>query len=127
MRDLERWKDNVELSLNGRQIFFLFFGSAVAACAIFVAGVLVGKRIEARGGGAPTVAEDPLAALDQLGAEEEGMTYHQALGRGEHKGRKPRAAVAAAVASADPALPAPATTPAPAPAPAPAPVAVPAA
>ena len=48
MRDLDRWKDKVEISLDGRQIFFLFFGSAVAACLIFVTGVLIGKRIEAR-------------------------------------------------------------------------------
>ena len=46
MRDLERWKDKVEISLDGRQIFFLFFGSAVAACLIFVLGVLIGKRLE---------------------------------------------------------------------------------
>ncbi len=82
MRDLERWKDKVELSLDGRQIFFLFFGSAVLACLLFVGGVLVGKRIESRALRAQTnSAEDPLAALDRLGAadEDEGLTFHQAL------------------------------------------------
>jgi len=82
MRDAERWKDRVELSLDGRQIFFLFFGSAVAACVIFVAGVLVGKRIEHRAA-APPSAEDPLAALDRLDSTEEpddGLTF----------GRRPR-------------------------------------
>ena len=83
MRDLDRWKDKVEISLDGRQIFFLFFGSAVAACLIFVTGVLIGKRIEARALAlAPAPIEDPLAALDQLGdADEadEGLTFHKAL------------------------------------------------
>ena len=83
MRDLDRWKDKVEISLDGRQIFFLFFGSAVAACLIFVVGVLIGKRIEARAlAMAPAPIEDPLAALDQLGdADEadEGLTFHKAL------------------------------------------------
>ena len=83
MRDLDRWKDKVEISLDGRQIFFLFFGSAIAACLIFVVGVLIGKRIEARALALqPAPIEDPLAALDQLGdADEadEGLTFHKAL------------------------------------------------
>jgi cell division septation protein DedD len=83
MRDLERWKDKVELSLDGRQIFFLFFGSAVAACLIFVLGVLIGKRLEARALALqPAPIEDPLAALDQLGEADdadEGLTFHKAL------------------------------------------------
>ena len=83
MRDLDRWKDKVELSLDGRQIFFLFFGSAVAACLVFVLGVLVGKRLEARALAlTPAPVEDPLAALDQLGEADdadEGLTFHKAL------------------------------------------------
>jgi cell division septation protein DedD len=83
MRDLDRWKDKVELSLDGRQIFFLFFGSAVAACLIFVLGVLIGKRLEARALALqPAPVEDPLAALDQLGEADEadeGLTFHKAL------------------------------------------------
>ena len=83
MRDLDRWKDKVEISLDGRQIFFLFFGSAVAACLIFVVGVLIGKRIEARALALqPAPIEDPLAALDQLGDAtdtDEQLTFHKAL------------------------------------------------
>jgi DedD protein len=93
MRDLDRWKDKVEISLDGRQIFFLFFGSAVAACLIFVVGVLIGKRIEARAlAMQPAPLEDPLAALDQLGdADEadEGLTFHKALA--PSKAEKPAA------------------------------------
>jgi DedD protein len=88
MRDLERWKDKVELSLDGRQIFFLFFGSAVAACLIFVGGVLTGKRIEQRViASAAPASEDPLAALDQLGAADadDGLTFHQALAPSERR------------------------------------------
>jgi cell division septation protein DedD len=102
MRDLDRWKDKVEISLDGRQIFFLFFGSAVAACLIFVVGVLIGKRIEARALAlAPAAIEDPLAALDQLGdADEadEGLTFHKALAPA--KTDKPVAAKAAVKAAA---------------------------
>ena len=82
MRDLERWKDKVEILLDGRQIFFLFFGSALFVCLVFVLGVVVGKRMEARAVVlTPASAEDPLAVLDQLGdAEEESeLTFHKTL------------------------------------------------
>ena len=92
MRDLDRWKDKVEISLDGRQIFFLFFGSAVAACLIFVVGVLIGKRIEARAlAMQPAPIEDPLAALDQLGDADEaddGLTFHKALAARQDKPEK---------------------------------------
>jgi cell division septation protein DedD len=81
MRDLQHWKDKVELSLDGRQVFFLFFGGAVLACMLFALGVMTGRRLEARAIAldAPTT-EDPLAALDQLGdLEDEELTYHRTL------------------------------------------------
>jgi len=76
----DRWKERVELSLDGRQIFFLFFGSAVLACLLFVAGVLVGRRIEHRAA-VPLAGDDPLAALDQLDSTEpdDGLTFHESL------------------------------------------------
>ena len=90
MREFERWRDRVELSLDGRQIFFLFFGSAVAACLIFVAGVYVGRRLEARN--APSAAaDDPLAALDQLDEEpDDGLTFHDALVAGDKRAARER-------------------------------------
>jgi cell division septation protein DedD len=104
MRDLDRWKDKVELSLDGRQIFFLFFGSAVAACLVFVLGVLVGKRLEARALAlTPAPVEDPLAALDQLGEADdadEGLTFHKALTH-DAQAKKPVAAKPAPVDAVD--------------------------
>jgi cell division protein FtsN len=63
------YKDRIEVSLDGRQIFYLFFGGAVIAGLVFVLGVMVGRRIEARGHVDPArtaAAADPLAALDRL-------------------------------------------------------------
>ncbi len=48
-RNVERWREKIEVKLDNRQVFFLFFGSAVVACMLFVLGVMVGKRIESRG------------------------------------------------------------------------------
>jgi len=66
------YKDKIEISLDGRQVFYLFFGGAVIACLVFVLGVMVGRRVEARAhvdkGAATTAARDPLNALDQLDA-----------------------------------------------------------
>jgi DedD protein len=67
----ELYKDKIEVSLDGRQIFYLFFGGAVIACLVFVLGVLVGKRVEARAHvdrAGTSAARDPLAALDALDA-----------------------------------------------------------
>ena len=99
MRDVDRWKDKVELTLDGRQIFFLFFGGAVVACMLFVVGVLVGKRLESRALAMSPAAADPLSALDQLGdvdPSDEELTYHRAL-TGK-KARPEPVAVAAAPA-----------------------------
>lgn len=68
LRDVERWKDKIEVRLDNRQVFFLFFGSAMVACMLFVLGVIVGKRLESRGRAEAPVIEDPLAALDRFAA-----------------------------------------------------------
>ncbi|MFT3700722.1 MAG: SPOR domain-containing protein, partial [Kofleriaceae bacterium] len=72
-RDMAReealYKDKIEVSLDGRQIFYLFFGGAVVVGLVFVLGVMVGRRVEARGHverAQTQAAVDPLAALDRL-------------------------------------------------------------
>ena len=68
-REPELYKDKIEVSLDGRQIFYLFFGGAVIVGLVFVLGVMIGRRVEARGHldrAQTQSASDPLAALDRL-------------------------------------------------------------
>jgi len=79
-RDPEVYKDKVEVSLDGRQIFYLFFGGAVIVGLVFVLGVMVGRRVEARGHidhARTQTATDPLAALDRL--ESNQLSFQGAL------------------------------------------------
>lgn len=121
-RNAERWRDKIEVRLDNRQVFFLFFGSAVVACMLFVLGVMVGKRIESRGQAASPDLQDPLGALDRAHAPAAvavppmpPLTFPNTLIASSPKPAKP-AKLALATA--------PAPTPAP---PKPAPVAAPAA
>ncbi|HEY0713177.1 MAG TPA: hypothetical protein VGF45_10925, partial [Polyangia bacterium] len=66
LRDLDRWKDKIEIRLDNRQVAFLFFGSALIACLLFILGVVVGKRLESRGHAMAPDIEDPLALLDRV-------------------------------------------------------------
>ena len=79
MRDMHKWKDKVELSLDNRQIFFLFFGLSVVGCFVFALGVMVGRRVEfdpvGEGQAAP---QGGLALLDEVATEEPTM-YGKAL------------------------------------------------
>ena len=72
-REGELFKDKIEVSLDGRQIFCLFCGGAVIASLVFVLGVMVGRRVEARANpeqaAAGTPSSDPLAALDRFAAQ----------------------------------------------------------
>lgn len=68
LRDVEHWKDKIEVRLDNRQVFFLFFGSALVACLLFILGVIVGKRLESRGKAVAPEIEDPLALLDRVAA-----------------------------------------------------------
>ena len=68
-REAELYKDKIEVSLDGRQIFYLFFGGSVIVGLVFVLGVMVGRRVEARGHverARVAATVDPLAALDRL-------------------------------------------------------------
>jgi cell division septation protein DedD len=91
LRDAERFKDKLEVHLDNRQIFALFFGGAVVACVVFVLGVMVGRRLEAREQvavrAATSAAVDPLAALDELGADEKAddkLAFPTALAGGKN-------------------------------------------
>ncbi len=81
MRDSDRLKEKLEVSLDNRQIFYLLFGSALVACLVFVVGVLVGKKLENRKLAAkPPGAADELALIDRdtkLAAK--GLTFHDEL------------------------------------------------
>jgi DedD protein len=80
-REPELYKDKIEVSLDGRQIFYLFFGGAAIVGLVFVLGVLVGRRVEARGHldrAETRTATDPLAALDRL-ERSDNLSFHGAL------------------------------------------------
>ena len=80
-REPELYKDKIEVSLDGRQIFYLFFGGAATVGLVFVLGVLVGRRVEARGHldrAETRTAGDPLAALDRL-ERSDNLSFHGAL------------------------------------------------
>ncbi|HEY4393502.1 MAG TPA: SPOR domain-containing protein [Polyangia bacterium] len=100
-RNVERWREKIEVKLDNRQVFFLFFGSAVVACMLFVLGVMVGKRIESRGQAEAPQLQDPLAALDRaqkppvgVAAPDPQLTFASTLTGGAKV--KPMAAHAAA-------------------------------
>src|SRR5215468_11187391 len=84
-RESDLYKDKIEVSLDGRQIFYLFFGGAVIVGLVFVVGVMVGRRVESRGhlDRADTQStSDPLAALDRLERADR-LSFHGALTGGE--------------------------------------------
>ncbi len=112
LRDIERWKDKIEVRLDNRQVFFLFIGSALVACLLFVLGVIVGKRLESRGRAEAPAIEDPLALLDRVAAAPvaaaagEGLTFPRELLGGGAGGGKAKPAAAAPVSSVLAAAPA---------------------
>lgn len=100
-KETELFKDKIEVSLDGKQVFYLFFGGAVIVSLVFVLGVMVGKRVEARTHAShpseASAAADPLAALDQL-SKREGRSFRSALIEGE---ANPRYDVDIALAAKD--------------------------
>src|SRR5437868_942535 len=83
-READLYKDKIEVSLDGRQIFYLFFGGAVLVGLVFVLGVMVGRRVESRSHvdslgrlDHARAATDPLAALD--GLEGKKLSFQTAL------------------------------------------------
>ncbi|HEY0191020.1 MAG TPA: SPOR domain-containing protein [Kofleriaceae bacterium] len=119
-REPELYKDKIEVSLDGRQIFYLFFGGAVIVGLMFVIGVMVGRRVEARGHldrAQTQTASDPLAALDRL-ERSDNLSFHGALTGGDATTDVEKAIAERAAAKPD--KPAEAKAPAPAPVVAPA-------
>lgn len=82
MREMHKWKDKVELSLDNRQIFFLFFGLSVVGCFVFALGVMVGRRVEFGGVSEAEASQSgSLALLDAPTAEP--VSYSQGLRDGD--------------------------------------------
>lgn len=87
-RENELYRDKIEVSLDGRQIFSLFFAGAVIVCAVFVIGIIVGKRVEARAHvdrAGNAASGDPLAALDRLEADAP-LSFRRTLRGGQAAG-----------------------------------------
>ncbi|MCH9688056.1 MAG: SPOR domain-containing protein [Deltaproteobacteria bacterium] len=80
MREMHKWKDKVELSLDNRQIFFLFFGLSVVGCFVFALGVMVGRRVEwSPEGEVAALSGDSLALLSEEHTPPESLTFKEGL------------------------------------------------
>ncbi len=80
MREMHKWKDKVELSLDNRQIFFVFFGLSVVACFVFALGVMVGRRVEwSPEGEVAALSGDSLALLSEQDTPPESLTFKEGL------------------------------------------------
>ncbi|MEM7154845.1 MAG: SPOR domain-containing protein [Myxococcota bacterium] len=81
MREMHKWKDKVELSLDNRQIFFLFFGLSVVGCFVFALGVMVGRRVEwnPEGEVAALSGEKSLALLGMEQTPAEPLSFKEGL------------------------------------------------
>jgi DedD protein len=124
LRDVDRWKDKIEVRLDNRQVAFLFFGSALVACLLFILGVIVGKRLESRGRALAPEIEDPLALLDRVASTTAAPRREEPVAAAAARPAAPRPERTAPPPAAVPtpkkvvAVPVPAAPP-PAPAPAP--------
>ncbi len=86
MREMHKWKDKVELSLDNRQIFFLFFGLSVVGCFVFALGVMVGRRVAFDPAGeVAALSADSLALLEGEGEAEPdpGFSFKEGLEKSE--------------------------------------------
>ncbi|HEY8211337.1 MAG TPA: SPOR domain-containing protein [Myxococcaceae bacterium] len=83
MRDAHRMKDKLDLSLDSRQIVSLLVAGMVVLGAVFVLGVVVGKKLSEADRGAQS--HDLLTALDEKAAamqkvnEEPALTFQKTL------------------------------------------------
>ena len=80
MREMHKWKDKVEFSLDNRQIFFLFFGLSVVGCFVFALGVMTGRRLSWEPEGeVAALGGDSLQLLDDQGEDLMGFSFKDGL------------------------------------------------
>ncbi len=101
MREMHKWKDKTEFSLDNRQIFFLFFGLSVIGCFVFALGIMTGRRLQwIPGQEAAALADDDSLALldeqDERATEPERFAFKDGLAESD---------AAAIPATRDPAVP----------------------
>jgi cell division protein FtsN len=91
MREMHKWKDKVELSLDNRQIFFLFFGLSVIGCFVFALGIMTGRRLQWEPGqeAAATGNANSLALLDETDEAEERFAFRQGLAESDAEALPP--------------------------------------
>lgn len=75
------YQEKLEVTLDGRQLFYLFFGGSLVAAFVFVLGVTVGRRVEARSHGFGPPTSDPLEQLDRIAQRGNTFTFRTALSR----------------------------------------------
>jgi DedD protein len=95
----EALRESIEVTLDGRQLFYLFVGGAVVASLVFVLGVMVGQRMAASTPPALAAGEDPLAALDQLYIAGETLAFQDVLTGDSEARSRPLGAVDAQLAA----------------------------
>jgi cell division septation protein DedD len=106
MREMHKWKDKFELSLDNRQIFFGFFGLSVVGCFVFAMGVMVGRRVDFGPQGEVAALSD--ASLELLkDATAEAAASELSFPQGLKAAPKPLAPEAAAEVTPAAAAPAP--------------------
>lgn len=80
MRDQDKLREKIELSLDNRQVVSLVIGSLVVLGVVFVLGVMVGKGLAPGGKGAP---QDLLGTLDRAAVADAGpqlaLTFQKEL------------------------------------------------
>ncbi|HLT34990.1 MAG TPA: SPOR domain-containing protein [Enhygromyxa sp.] len=91
MREMHKWKDKVELSLDNRQIFFLFFGLSVIGCFVFALGIMTGRRLQWEPGQqAAALGDDSsLALLDATEQPDERFAFRQGLAESDAEALPP--------------------------------------
>jgi cell division septation protein DedD len=91
MREMHKWKDKVELSLDNRQIFFLFFGLSVIGCFVFALGIMTGRRLQWEPGqeAEATGNANSLALLDETDEAEERFAFRQGLAESDAEALPP--------------------------------------